>query len=158
MIIVFGTRSGSSDTRLATPCNNCRQPALVQSDWYRYFHLMFIPTFPVGSQRTIHCAACDSSYETKGNAPIWTFLGSMLFVIGLLGAAGLEALRHFSVGASSASVASAASAPSPSASATAAASASTPPLVAARPAAAASARAGAPAGSASGARPVKRKK
>src|SRR3954465_14354713 len=107
MIIVYGTRGGSSDNRLAPPCNHCGQQALVQSDSYRYFHLMFIPTFPLGSERAIQCGACGNSYETKGSAPIWTFLGGMLLVIGLLGAAGLQALRHFGVRASSASVTSA---------------------------------------------------
>jgi hypothetical protein len=157
MIIVYGTRSGASDTHLATPCSNCRQPALVQSDWYQYFHVMFIPTFPVGKQRTIHCGACDNSFEAKGSAPIWTFLGSMLFVVCLLGGAARQALRHFGAQASSASITSAASAPTASASAPATASAPTPKAAtppkatshaAAAPSSSASAKSGAPAASA----------
>lgn len=166
MIIVYGTRSGESETRLTTPCNNCRQPALVQSDWYQYFHLMFIPTFPVGKQRSIHCQACGNSFEAKGSAPIWTFAGTMIFVLCLLGGAAQQALRHFGHEVSAASIAAAATDPEPSAtaSAPAAASASAPPRAAApRPAAtgaashaaATSSHGKAPASPASAARPRK---
>ncbi|WP_394764568.1 hypothetical protein [Stenotrophomonas sp.] len=164
MIIVYGTRSSASETRLATPCGNCRQPALTQSDWNQYFHVMFIPTFPVGKQRTIHCQACDNRYETKGSAPVWTFLGSLIFVACLFAGAGRQALRHFGAGASSASIASAAIAPSTTASAASAvASASAAPRAAAPRPAAASSHGRAPsvapaasASSASAARPRKK--
>ncbi len=168
MIIVYGTKSSASDTRLAIPCSNCRQPALVQSDWVQYFHVMFIPTFPVGKHRTVHCQACNNSYETKGGAPIWTFLGSMLFATCLLLGAGRQALRHYGTHGSSASITSAASAPTASASASAAASAPAPPRpavpraavpAAASHAAAPSASSGAvPKASTSAARPVQPKK
>jgi len=126
MVIVYGTRSGGSDTRLPHPCNNCRQPALVQSDWYQYLHVMFVPTFPTGSGRTVHCEACNNSYEMKGSAPIWTFLGSMLFVLCLLGGGAYEALIHLDLHPSSASITSVASAPSATVPAPAATSPSTP--------------------------------
>src|SRR5262249_14538644 len=61
MIIFYGTKSHESETPLSIPCANCRQPALVQSDWHRYFHIMFIPTFPVAKHRVINCGACHNS-------------------------------------------------------------------------------------------------
>ena len=165
MVIVYGTRSGTSDTRLPTPCNHCRQPALVQSDWYRYLHVMFIPTFPVGSGRSVHCEACNNSYEMKGSAPLWTFVGSMLFVLCLLGGGAYEAIKHLDIGSAAASITSAESAPSANAAtpATPPAAASPPtPKAAAAPAAAApsavvSSKGHAPAGSATAKKPAKKK-
>lgn len=145
MIIVYGTRSGSSETRLNTPCSNCRQPALTQFDGYQYLHIMFVPTFPLGKQRSVHCGACGNSYDTKGSAPIWTFAGSVILAVLVLGGGGFEALRRMGHAAH----ASISSATSESASAPAVASAPPTPKAAAAPAAttqpvAASADAGAP--------------
>jgi hypothetical protein len=136
MIIVYGTRSHTSDTALAIPCGNCQRPALVQSDWHRYFHIMFIPTFPVEKHRVVHCGACDNSYETKASTPIWTFLGSVLLAACVVVGVGRQALRHLGASATSATITSAASAPPATPSSAPAASAPAPPrALPARPAA-----------------------
>jgi hypothetical protein len=146
MIIFYGTRSGQSDKRLATPCGNCQQPALVQTDWYRYFHLMFIPTFPVGKDRSVHCQACGNSYDTKGSAPIWTFIGSVIIVLCVLGSVAQQAIKRYGVRGSIADIADVTSDPSSTAATPAASSAPTPPVAAAPPPpVAASSKAGAPA-------------
>jgi len=147
MIIFYGTRSGQSDKRLAIPCGNCQQPALVQTDWYRYFHLMFIPTFPVGKDRSVQCQACGNSYDTKGSAPIWTFIGSVIIVLCVLGSVAQQAIKRYGVRGSIADIADVTSTSSPDTTTTAPAATSAPPPVAAAPPppVAASAKAGAPA-------------
>jgi hypothetical protein len=172
MIIFYGTRSSDSETRLNTPCNNCRQPALLQSDWHRYFHIMWIPTFPIDKHREINCQACGNSYEGKASTPIWTFLGAMIFACCLLVGAGQYVVRHFVPGFSAASLTAAAD-DAPAATPATPATTTTPPAVATpstapraaapRPAvpgasrpAAASSKGGAPSASASAARPKKR--
>lgn len=147
MIIFYGTRSSQSDKRLPHPCGTCGQPALMQTDWVRYFHIMFVPTFPVGKDRSIQCQACGNSFSAKGSAPFWTYIGGIVLALCFLGGAAHQAIRRLGLGGSmGADITAAASDPSSSASAPAA-SASAPPKVAAgaHPPAAA-----APAGSASG--------
>lgn len=136
MIIVYGTRSSEFDTRLPAPCGHCGQVALLQSDWRRYFHVMFIPTFPIESHRSINCQACGNGFETKGSTPLWTFIGTILVVVGVLGAAGGQVIRHFAK-ASAASITAATAQPPASASAapppTPSVSAPPPPKAAPKP-------------------------
>lgn len=132
MIFFYGTSSRESETRLANPCGNCRQPALVQSDWHRYFHIMFIPTFPVGKRRVIHCGACNNSYETKASTALWTFIGSAILVTCALIGVGRQALKHYNPEASAANLTAAAGTASASAAIPSASAApSTPPRAAA---------------------------
>ncbi len=148
MIIVYGTRSTASDKPLDASCNRCGQRALVRSDWCQYFHLMFIPTFPVGKQRTINCHACGNSFDAKGSAPIWTFVGTVILVFCLLGGAAQQALRRFGVGPSAANISAAASVAPVASHAPAAHPAATPAIASVAPAP--STKVATPAASASG--------
>lgn len=67
-MIFFGTGGGLAGTAPLphVSCVNCGQPNTLDALFYsRYFHLYWIPTFPVGMKGMTACEFCKQALEEK---------------------------------------------------------------------------------------------
>jgi len=93
MLIFFGVKYRMGDYLVYTN-NKCRcceaEDSITVLPYHGYFHLFWIPTFPVGTQYEIACQKCNTQYnkyqieidkDTKKEIkkPVWLFSG--LFII-----------------------------------------------------------------------------
>jgi hypothetical protein len=96
-MIIFGSgrKAISGSTRAVPhPCPSCGQMALGQTVFQRYFHLFFIPTFPLGKDCVGHCGHCRRTMPMPvppTSTPIWSFAGAgvlaVIFGLGVVSSA-----------------------------------------------------------------------
>lgn len=67
MLFVFGTRSKTvvGPRKEVTPCDACGNAEHVSSGVLRYFHVFFIPFFPIGKKPVLQCANCRKTLVSK---------------------------------------------------------------------------------------------
>lgn len=94
MIIFFGTRSSRGATiNTMQKCPSCSMDhSIIVVPYHRYFHVFWIPMFPIGTEYGLGCVNCGSSFsanqlpldhETKHQIkkPKWLFAGLVLFAV-----------------------------------------------------------------------------
>ena len=103
MIFFFGTRSSTllTDKLYHTNCAYCNEPDTVYlSVTSSYFHIFWIPAFPIGKKYYSHCVHCKqtltgnqmpatyqnglSEIAQRAKVPIWQFIGLILLSIPIL--------------------------------------------------------------------------
>lgn len=103
MIFFFGTRSSTLLTeKLAdTSCTYCKeQDTIFITVTSSYFHIFWIPIFPIGKKYYSHCVHCKQTLTSnqmpvtykdglaeisqKVKTPVWQFIGLMLIAIPVL--------------------------------------------------------------------------
>ena len=58
-MIIYGTRASvRAGQPLAQPCPACSRTALQSFRVFDYFHVYYVPTFPLGSQPGVECTSC----------------------------------------------------------------------------------------------------
>ena len=100
-MIFFGTRTTHNlRKKVNRTCPTCGENGMLIDVFYQYFHIMWIPTFPIGTQVYAECSHClryldertmpevirqdarKASSESK--KPLWLFSG-LLILAGLSG-------------------------------------------------------------------------
>lgn len=101
MLFFFGTRSTQIEAqKTAICCQHCQEDNYWLHIYQHYFHLFWIPVFPLWKQTVSACAHCKQvlakreflpemldEYKTirqKAKAPWWTYFLLILFVLLLL--------------------------------------------------------------------------
>ncbi|MCW3085199.1 MAG: zinc-ribbon protein [Bacteroidetes bacterium] len=95
-MIIYGWREKQTATQEITdPCNNCGKPfSMSLHVFHRYFHVFWIPLFPIGKTVKSHCSACGITNEKrdlpeavrlsyknmprKNRIPVWMFAGPII--------------------------------------------------------------------------------
>lgn len=105
-MIIFGTRSTSiGEAQAKSKCSHCQSENTVWIYIYRhYFHIFWIPTFPLWSSVASHCTHCKQVLTKNGfdlnlksahnnaklnaKTPLWTFsllIGlAVLIILGII--------------------------------------------------------------------------
>lgn len=106
MVISYGTNSKPlTEVPTSGPCSSCQSTdSVVLIPHQKYFHIFFIPIFPLGKEYEAHCKKCGATMpaslhqigDHSVKTPIWTFSGPiigiallcLLFIIGTFGMKG----------------------------------------------------------------------
>lgn len=92
-MIIYGTNGSKGQIiQTAETCPSCGQSqTIVIAPYHRYFHLFWIPIFPIGKEYAIGCEACGHIIDKKDfhfsseinshiKAPKWHFIGLFLII------------------------------------------------------------------------------
>lgn len=101
-MILFGRRThhlGLQETN-HIQCEKCKKQRMVISVFQSYFHLLWLPMFPIKKKCASQCLQCQNILVEKNfdekqieiarelkkeySTPYWTFVGTLLFLIGLI--------------------------------------------------------------------------
>jgi len=91
MFIIYGKRQvkTKSYTHHEYPCKNCNDFDLKIDVYREYFHVFFLPLFPIGKEIKIRCNNCgepkwinsiQQQYEKSGSPPFYLYTGIILAV------------------------------------------------------------------------------
>lgn len=96
--MIFGIRKSKiyNDT-LKSDCGNCNlHQEFIYTVTSNYFHILFIPTFPLGMQNFLKCSFCKTTYIDKEidlkirrelknkiqlKTPVWQWTGAILIAL-----------------------------------------------------------------------------
>jgi len=98
MMLLVGTRDSNikNGNISSEKCPKCREDSTLNFSIYRrYIYLTLIPLFPVGKLVLIECSNCKERFDyedlsetiqlklnnEKVHAPLWMFLGSIIFLV-----------------------------------------------------------------------------
>lgn len=92
MFFIYGKKKGKIKTyqEHQHKCSYCGAYNMSACVYEEYFHIFFIPFFPIGNKNTsIHCNECnmpfrqyvlEQEYEKKGKAPFYYYSLSIVFI------------------------------------------------------------------------------